>query len=132
MSKILVTVTYLIDSDRANFWDNNNGRLQKDISESLHKHYPQEIRFSDKAIGYRDHLSHNIIDRPGANLLTCPACNHLITDTTKPNPIPLIRQAKELAGVLMCQSCAWELEGDLRAGHSIDSILARIAAESDD
>ncbi|MGL5436928.1 MAG: hypothetical protein ACRDBO_16390 [Lachnospiraceae bacterium] len=131
MGKILVTVTYVIEADRTDFWDTKNGRLRDDISESLCNNFPEKISFTDKAIGYKDHLSHNIINRPGANLLTCPACNRLITDSAKPNPIPLIRQSKELAGVFMCHSCAWELEGDVRSGRSIESIIA-VLEESND
>jgi len=117
-------VNYLVEVDRDDFWEKGSAYLQKQIHKSLKKRFPKRIKLTEEIHIQRDCLTYRPIDYPNANILRCPICKRFITDTTKPNPINAIEEARELEGVLMCSSCAWETAVDVKSGRSIESILA--------
>jgi len=121
--KILITVHYLIEADKDDFWDKDTGRLNEQVDITIKKRLPKKMKLTEKLHAQRYSLWHEPIDDPNANLMSCPICKRLITDMAKPNPIYRLDEAKELNGVLMCSSCAWEMEDEIRNGRSIESIL---------
>lgn len=113
--KILLTVNYLVDIDSSEFWDKATGCPHIEIDASLKKRFPKKIKLFNTVHAHKYSLIHQTIDRPNANLITCPVCKRLLTDKKKPNPIEALDDAAELEGVLMCKSCAWQLEWDVKA-----------------
>ena len=124
-NKILITVAYLVEKEQYAFWEKETGEVQKEILDALDERFPAEITLSENIQAKKINLSHRRIDYPNSNVLTCPICKCLITDTTKPNLIQTLNRAKELEGVLMCSSCAWELGYDIQCGRSIESIIEK-------
>lgn len=122
--KILLTVNYLVDTDQYDFWDKNSGHLNPEIDRSLKKRFPEKIKISETIYGKQYSLTHKPIDFPNANLLKCPICKRLLTNRKKPNPIKELDNVAELSGVLMCKSCAWELQRDVEV-HGIEHVIDR-------
>jgi len=121
--KILLTVNYLVDTDRDNFWD-KKGYLIDEIDINLKKRFPQKMKLSDTVCGQRYSMTHKPIDYPNANLITCPICKRLLTDRKKPKPIEGLDNITELANVSICKSCAWQLERGVEI-YGIENVIAR-------
>ena len=124
-NQILITVHYLVEAEKDDFWDSGSGELNEQVEESLKKRFPTKAKLKEKLYAQRYSLTHQIIDYPNANLMKCPICKHLITDKSKPKPIYRLDVAEELEGVMMCKSCAWEMAYDIKCGRSIESILEK-------
>ena len=122
--KILITVNYLVDTDRDNFWEAKSGYLKDEIDAKLKERFPEKMKLSNTIYGQRYSLIHEPIDHPNANLIICPICKRLLTDRKKPKPIEELDNVAELANVLMCKNCAWELEKDVEV-HGIESVIDR-------
>ena len=122
--KILLTVSYVIDTDRDRFWNPKSRCLQDDIDRSLQKRFPEKIKLSDSLCGQRYRLSHKAINHHDANLILCPVCKRPLTDPKKPNPIGELDPATELASAPMCTGCAWELKRDVEI-HGIAHVMDR-------
>lgn len=113
-NKILITVHYLVEDEKGDFWDRDTGYLNKQIKESLEKQFPGEVKLSAELCATRYSLRHQPIDYSNANIIECPICKCLVTDKTKPRSIRELDGAKELDGVMMCSSCAWEQSFDIK------------------
>lgn len=122
--KILLTVNYLIDTDRYEFWDKSSGYLNTELAKNLKKRFPQKIKISNTVYGKRYSLTYKPIDFPSANMIICPICRRPLTDRKKPNPIEELDNVTELADVQICKSCAWELEQDVEI-YGIEYVLNR-------
>ena len=122
--KILLTISYLIETDENNFWNKENGYLHSQIDDSLKKRFPKKMKLSNAVKCQRYCLMHRIIDYTNANIVTCPICKRLLTDRAKPNPIEGLDYATKLKDVLMCSRCAWQLELDVEI-HGIEHVLNR-------
>jgi len=123
--QILISVQYLVEAEKDVFWDKDTGYLNKSMEDSFQKRFPQKLEIAEELCAQRYNLWHALIDYPGANLIKCPICKRLLTDTAKPRPIFHLDGAKELEGVMMCSSCAWEMGFDIQNGRSIESILEK-------
>jgi len=124
-NQILITVHYLVEAVRDEFWESDSGELNKQVEESLKRRFPKKTKLKEELHAQRYSLTHQIIDHPNANLMKCPICKRLITDKSKPRPIYSLDVAEELEGVLMCSSCAWEMAYSIKCGSSIESILEK-------
>ena len=121
----MISVRYLVEAEKDVFWNRDTGYLNKSIDVSLKKRFPKKLKLAEGLYAQRYNLWHEPIDYPNANLIKCPICKRFLTDTTKPNPIYRLDAAREFEGVMMCSSCAWELDFDIQNGKSIESILER-------
>lgn len=122
--KILLTVNYLIDTDKYNFWNKGSGHLDSEIEKSLNKRFPKKMKLSNNISGKRYSLTYKAIDFKNANLVICPICGRLLTDRKKPNPIEELDNVADLSGTMMSRSCAWELELDVDI-YGIEYVLNR-------
>jgi len=113
-NQILITVHYLVEAEKDDFWDKDTGYLNKQVSESFKKRFPQKAKLAEKMYAQRYSLTYQRIDYLNANLIKCPICERLVTDMTKSRPIYRLDAAEELNGVMMCSSCAWEQGFDIK------------------
>ena len=97
--KILITAHYILEAERDEFWDKKTGRLLPEIDECLHKDFPEEIEFSSELVADQYYIEHQIIDYPGYNFLTCPFCERVLTNPSKPNPIQELDKCVVVGGV---------------------------------
>lgn len=123
--QILIIAQYLVEAEEYDFWDKETHRLDDQINKTLKKQFPDNFSLTNELNMERYSLSYQSIDFSKGNVLKCPVCKQLITDRTKPHPIYRLDTAKELEGVMMCSSCAYELEYDIKCGKSIESLLEK-------
>lgn len=112
--KILITVHYLVEDEKEVFWDKDTGDHNEQVNEAFKNQFPKRIKLTEELSAERYNLIHQPIDYANSNLIECPICKRLVTDTTKPRSIHGIDAAKEHDGVLMCSSCAWEQSFDIK------------------
>ena len=122
--KILVTVSYVMDAEEDMFWDRSSGWLQDSVDKHLKRRFPKKIRLPNEIRAGQYLLSHQIIDNPKKNYLTCPVCKRPLTNPAEPNPILELDQCVTVEGVEMCKSCAWQLDMEIKT-HGIKSVLER-------
>ena len=125
-NRVLVSVNYIVEVENDDMWGKKNGEQFKKISEPFEERFPEEIQLTESISIQRESLKYTNLDYPNANRMECPVCKRLITDPSKPNPIRVLREAKELEGVMLCESCSYDIKWDMKStGKNIKSVLAK-------
>jgi len=119
--RVLISISYVAEVEHTDFW--KKGGLADGVKEGLESHFPKRIELTSAIKAGREHLSYLPIDLPHTNVSQCPLCKHFMAHAANPNPMLILRDAKDVEGVSICSLCAWEVEFDLKHGETMESIF---------
>lgn len=105
--EILLTASYVLDTEKCDFWDKETGYPKNEILQALECHFPVELPLTDKLQGKRKHLSHIPL---GIKSEKCPCCGEWMT--SNPEYYSALALSREVNGTAYCESCAYDVRID--------------------
>ena len=105
--EILLTVSYVLDTDKYDFWDRETGYPKQEISQALENQFPVELLLTDKLQGKRNRLSHIPL---GVKSEKCPLCGKWMTSS--PEYYSALALSREINGTTYCENCAYDVRLD--------------------
>lgn len=133
-TKILITVSYILEAEKYDFWDKATGRLTRASEEFLRNAWPEKTELPCSSCGangveaVRYSLKYQPLEMAKMNFLTCAICKRALTDPTKPNPIRELDCCTDVHGVKLCAGCAYQLELDIRL-YGVDAVMRRFSCK---
>lgn len=105
--EILLTVSYVLDTEKHDFWDKETGRPRKEILQELEKQFSPELTLSNEVRGKQTRLSHIPL---GVKSEKCPLCGKWMT--AHPEVYSSLSLEREVNGTAYCESCAYDVRID--------------------
>lgn len=102
--EVLLTVSYVLDTEKYDFWDKETGRPKTDVLGELEKQFPEELSLTNKTQGKRSRLSYMPL---GISSEKCPQCGRWMT--ARPEYYSTLPISKEINGKAYCESCAYDI-----------------------
>lgn len=106
--EILISASYVVDTEKEEFWDKENGRLRPDIQELLHAQFPSFLSFRTGFTGERVKLSYLPLGLRYSQ--KCPSCQQWMT--TAPGYYCSLPLSKSINGTLYCEHCIDDILSD--------------------
>lgn len=110
--EILISVSYMLEVEQDEFWDQATGRLHTEVGCCLHQQFPLYLAMPNGVLAKRSKLSYIPLGRMTSE--KCPLCQKWMT--RKPQAYSALLLAKEIAGDFYCEHCAYEVQNDLKQG----------------
>ena len=129
--KILITVSYILEAERNEFWDAGTGRPTDANEEFLKgKAFPKELAFPGGLRAERYYVKHQIVDFPHYNFLLCPICGRALTNPAKPYPIYELDKCVTVEGVGLCSGCAHQWDPDIKR-YGIKEMIRKVRGKKE-
>lgn len=110
---IMLTISYSLKIPRDAFFQPENGCVQAGIRERLNALFPSKITLTEGAVAKREHLVHYPLEE-GKNALRCASCGKWLYVPGKETLPVCLEYGRQVKGIPLCPSCAWELNEDLK------------------
>lgn len=105
--EILLNVSYVLDTEKYDFWDKETGYPNEEILHALEKQFPDELSLTGQVQGKRNRLSHIPL---GIKSEKCPLCGKWMT--RNPEYYSALVLSREVNGTTYCESCAYDVRID--------------------
>ncbi len=105
--EVLLSVSYIVDVEKYDLWDKENGKVKEEIRAELEEKFPQEIVMNGNIHGQRKRLSYVPLEIAGQK---CPQCGRWMTDRTE--VYSSLAMAKKVNGKAYCECCAHDVMVD--------------------
>lgn len=125
---IMLTVSYSLEIPRDEFFQSGNGRVKEEMEEQLEKLFPKEIVLTGHIAAQREHLFHYPLHE-NKNALRCASCGKWLYMPGKEYLPVSLDCCKMVKGILLCTSCAWELEADMENEMFVRKLMEQMKRE---
>ena len=106
--EILLSVSYIVNVEKEQFWNKDTGTLHPKMLEELQKQFPSDISLPGGLQGHQSKLFY--IPLGMGHSEKCPLCQRWMT--TEPGYYSALPLAWKIGKSLYCDSCAYDVHLD--------------------